>query len=268
MVGDKTMENVIEYLEVGIVEYCNLNCKGCSHFSPLAGKTEYISVNEYEQDLKQLSHLLPIIYKIRLLGGEPLLHPDLNEIIRITRRYYPLTEIHVVTNGLLLLSKEKDFKIWADNNICVDISLYPPTELIKNNIEKVLVCYKIKYEFTKRITEFRKRMDLSGSNNIEESYRKCEVGNNCKYLYKGKLSGCPAPNVVRLFEKSFNYSLSCTEDMINIHTTHLSTNEIVIKLNSPLQMCKYCSKPENFEWKNNVGEYKEEDWIVRNEEKI
>lgn len=260
------MENNLEYLEVGIVEYCNLNCKGCSHFSPLADKNEAVEIEEYKKDIRRLSVLLPVIYKIRLLGGEPLLHPDLNEIVKITRQYYPFSEIHIVTNGMLLLSKEKDMQIWVDNDIFLDISLYPPTEKIKDEIEELLVRKKINYSFTKPIKEFRKRMDLSGLNDIEDSYKQCVVGNNCKYLYKGKLSGCPAPNVVRLFDRHYNHSLSCMGDMIDIHVTQLSTKEIIEKLNSPLQMCKYCTEPISFRWENNIDKYREEDWLVKNEE--
>ena len=34
------MEYVLKYLEIAIIESCNLNCKGCSHFSPLAGSKD------------------------------------------------------------------------------------------------------------------------------------------------------------------------------------------------------------------------------------
>lgn len=256
------MKNALEYLEIGIVEYCNLNCKGCSHFSPLAHKSDFIEVEEYETDIKRMSSLVPIIYKIRILGGEPLLHPNLNEIINITRQYYPFTEIHVVTNGLLLTTRKDELDTWANKDIFVDISMYPPTQLVKNEIEELLQKKKIKYSFTELISEFRKRMDISGNSNIEKAYKQCVVGSNCKYLYKGKLSGCPAPNVVRLFDRFFKHKLSYSDDMIDIHMTQLSTKEILEKLNRPLQMCRYCTQPVEIKWENNLHEYKEEDWIV------
>lgn len=42
--------------EVHITEHCNLNCKYCFHFSPLA-KEEYLTLEEYERDLARLSEL-------------------------------------------------------------------------------------------------------------------------------------------------------------------------------------------------------------------
>ena len=42
--------------EVHIVEHCNLNCKQCEHFSPLAEKS-YLPVERYERDCRRLSEL-------------------------------------------------------------------------------------------------------------------------------------------------------------------------------------------------------------------
>ena len=74
--------------EVHITEHCNLNCKGCYHFSPLA-KEEYLDINEFERDLRRIYELCgDNVERITLLGGEPLLHPDINRFIEVTRKIY------------------------------------------------------------------------------------------------------------------------------------------------------------------------------------
>lgn len=259
------MENILEYLEISIVEYCNLNCKGCSHFSPLANSDDFVELDEFKRDVVRIAELLPHIYKIRLLGGEPLMHPNLNEVIEFTRQWYPYSEIHIVTNGLLLLKREKDLENWVKNRVCIDISLYPPTMKIKKDIEKLLTQYKIEFKFTDPITEFRRRMDLSGSGNVEEAYMNCMIGKNCKYLYRGKISGCPAPNVVKLFDRTYGYNLSCESDMIDIYSINLTTSELIKKLHEPLETCKYCGVLETFPWENSVNGHKKEDWLVTGE---
>lgn len=256
------MEDVLEYLEISIVEYCNLNCRGCSHFSPLANKNDLVRLEEFKRDLVRIAELLPHIYKIRLLGGEPLLHPNLNEIIEFTRQKYPYSEIHIVTNGLLLLKRKSDLEKWSDNKVYIDVSLYPPTMGIKNTIEELLAEYSIEYRFTEPITEFRRRMDLSGTNNAEEAYRNCMIGKNCKYLYRGKLSGCPAPNVVKLFDRAYGYHLSCDTDMIDIYTTDLTTEELIDRLNEPLEVCKYCGVLETFPWGKCINQCEKDDWLI------
>lgn len=42
---------------VDIVDHCNLNCKCCGHFSPLAPKG-FLDINTFERDLKRLHELL------------------------------------------------------------------------------------------------------------------------------------------------------------------------------------------------------------------
>lgn len=55
--------------QLHIVEHCNLNCRGCYHFSPLA-EEEYLDFKEYHRDIQQLSTLFQgEMEEILLLGG-------------------------------------------------------------------------------------------------------------------------------------------------------------------------------------------------------
>ena len=90
----------LNYLEINLVDNCNLNCKGCAHFSNICDKN-YVEVKKFEQDLKKITEIFNL-YNFRLLGGEPLLHPNLKEILEIARYYLPSSRIVIVTNGLLL----------------------------------------------------------------------------------------------------------------------------------------------------------------------
>ena len=59
------------------------------------------------------------------MGGEPLLHSQLTEIIKVSRLYLKEARIELVTNGILLknCSKERKDSI-NENNIFVCISNY------------------------------------------------------------------------------------------------------------------------------------------------
>jgi hypothetical protein len=39
---------------------------------------------------------------VRIMGGEPLLHPDLEDIVEVTRFYWPDSTVELITNGLLV----------------------------------------------------------------------------------------------------------------------------------------------------------------------
>jgi uncharacterized radical SAM superfamily Fe-S cluster-containing enzyme len=112
--------------EIDIVEHCNMKCRSCSNFSQLS-KPYFLDSLEFEKDIKQLAHLSPDFQgEIWLTGGEPLLHPALNQFINITHKYLPLANIIIITNGVLLLKMDDVF--WNTcklNNVFIEGTSYP-----------------------------------------------------------------------------------------------------------------------------------------------
>ena len=86
--------------EINVVEHCNLSCRSCSHVSPAFRRT-VIDPDALERDLSLLAEHYKV-GTVRLLGGEPLLHPDLGAVVDAVRRSGIGERICVVTNGLLL----------------------------------------------------------------------------------------------------------------------------------------------------------------------
>jgi len=86
--------------------------------------------------VEQIKRLIPIIekyeiYSIKLTGGEPLLHPDITEIVRILASIPTVTDISLTTNGLLLADLAKDLKKAGLQRVNVGCdSLYQPN--VKN----------------------------------------------------------------------------------------------------------------------------------------
>ncbi|MDR0644388.1 MAG: radical SAM protein [Treponema sp.] len=111
--------------ETHIVEHCNLNCSSCCHFSPLAHK-EYLDPSVFENDCKRISELTKELRYLRLLGGEPLLHPQINDFFDIARKHFPGSPIQLTTNGILLPKMPDAF--WENcirNDIEVNVTDYP-----------------------------------------------------------------------------------------------------------------------------------------------
>jgi hypothetical protein len=90
----------LEFLEVMIINSCNLACQGCTTFSDLkhAGYVPWVTGKSW---LEPWTHKLNI-KAIGLMGGEPLINPDLKSWILGLRDLLPTTQIRFVTNGLLL----------------------------------------------------------------------------------------------------------------------------------------------------------------------
>lgn len=47
-----------------------------------------------------LNQKLPNCTRFMLLGGEPLLHPQLKDLALIVRQYFPTTKIDILSNGI------------------------------------------------------------------------------------------------------------------------------------------------------------------------
>jgi uncharacterized radical SAM superfamily Fe-S cluster-containing enzyme len=83
----------LESFDIYVAEHCNLGCYRCNHFSQLA-KPEFADLETTERDLQRLSILSGgNIPAIMLVGGEPLLNPELHEFMRIARLYFPQSRI-------------------------------------------------------------------------------------------------------------------------------------------------------------------------------
>lgn len=88
--------------------------------------------------MTQLSKIFNNIKTIRLLGGEPLLHPDLSSFVKSARRSFPSTKIDITTNGTLL--KKPDQTFWdtcRETNTAIALTAYPPTRNTVSHLAKL-----------------------------------------------------------------------------------------------------------------------------------
>ncbi len=111
------------YVEIQLCDRCNLDCAYCSHLSPVS-KPVTISLETLEAECHRLAHVG--VDEVNLMGGEPLLHPQVCEAIKLTRSILPNIKLIVSTNGLLLPRMSKDFwQCCRDNRVVLRITPYP-----------------------------------------------------------------------------------------------------------------------------------------------
>ena len=85
-------------LQVFITNRCNLKCNGCFARNVMKDNNAHISLEEYQRAINDF--LKKEGKQINLLGGEPLLHPKLRQILDINKQNQIKTTIY--TNGVLL----------------------------------------------------------------------------------------------------------------------------------------------------------------------
>ena len=111
------------YCEIQLCDRCNLDCAYCSHLSPVS-KPVTISLETLEAECRRLAKIN--IDEVNLMGGEPLLHPQVCDAIKLTRSILPNIKLIVSTNGLLLPRMNKDFwQCCRDNRVVIRITPYP-----------------------------------------------------------------------------------------------------------------------------------------------
>jgi molybdenum cofactor biosynthesis enzyme MoaA len=250
--------------EVNVTDHCNLNCISCTHFSPLS-EEKYIDVEVYERDCAQLGKLLnEEMEDIHLMGGEPLLHPQLNKIIEITRKYFVKGVVEIVTNGILLMKQDKSFwETCRKNDVLISVTQYP-IKLNYCEIEKLAKNNNVKYRYYSygKKTMFKIPFDLDGQQNIEETIKMCMMANTCIQLKEGKLFTCNTMANIDIFNKYFSKNLNITEkDYIDIYKVK-DKNEIFSFLNKPVPFCRYCNisgTTLGMDWKQSRKEINE--WV-------
>lgn len=236
---------VLPYFATHIVEHCNLGCKGCDHCVPLA-KPGFADPKNFDKDFRRLAKLFDKVLHVGLMGGEPLLHPDLTEFFDISRRHFPNSSIKLFTNGIILGSQNDKF--WAkcrENDIEIAITVYP-INVNYAEIEQRIMQEKVLFSFRNNSdvcskTLYKNVFDLEGSQNPDESYNNCfHISNFFTFLDNGKFYPCTIVRNSVNFSKYFNKNLEITtHDSINIHKVK-SGKDILDFFKKPIPFCKYC----------------------------
>lgn len=102
----------IQHLETDITQACQLSCVACNHHVPLWRKVKGGPwATTPEQVEKDLGHFTKVAHAEiwGALGGEPLLHAQLVDILKVVRRSGVADRLEVWTNGIALWKMRDDF---------------------------------------------------------------------------------------------------------------------------------------------------------------
>lgn len=163
--------------------------------SPFAGK-RFPSLASFTADVRKLGEALHA-NDLRLVGGEPLLNPEINAFIKVAKDSGIADTVMVTTNGLLLHRMDDEF--WRSVDF-VSVTLYP--EALPQ--EKNLAIAK------ERARESNTRLRLFPSDQFRTTmltepgpddwvtkmiYRTCKNAHryHCHMIHEGRLYKCAVP---------------------------------------------------------------------------
>jgi len=225
-------------LELIVSDHCNIACRQCNHASPVIRKWN-IDPDEVRTDLSTLAKVYRPA-KLKLIGGEPLLHPRLEDVILAARASNISDYLHLVTNGLLL-NRMTDGAWRALDEI--EISGYPNSGVGDKIIAEAR---KKGWKFNTKVTltvfsDFRytfSKYPIEDTDLVRKIFAGCKIANHwgCHAIYKGHIYRCPqsiyAPT---LAGKEFS-------DGLKLETSPDFQETLLNFLNedAPLQSCSNC----------------------------
>lgn len=254
--------NQLQHLQFHVIDSCNLNCRRCQHFSNMAPKNSYADFDTVRKDFFRMRELVDDIGTIAVLGGEPLLNPELPKYLYMIRECFEHSIIEIISNGILARQMSEELiKAIKDNNVLFNISYYP---VLKDCIEDIVIFLQqndIRFFIGKPITEFSKRLTLeSQKDDAVQKYISCR-DSCCTTLRNGKIYPCYLPATVHIFNDRFGKCIDAGDDGIDIYREDITGEYIVERLKKPFAICGHCGTQEIYPWEQ-TKTANEGDWLV------
>ena len=186
-------------LEMNVSYGCNLKCEYCTH------------LGRFMKGIVPLDELL-LWYQswntkirpsnVRIMGGEPLLHPELEQIIYETREHWQDSQVELITNGLLLPKMRPSiFCALKEINAVVTVSRHFDDPYYNPMLQAGIDALR-KYGIEPNVTQSNwfwmkcYRIDERGrtipfQSDPEKAWKICYVKNMCTTLIDNCLYRCP-----------------------------------------------------------------------------
>jgi cyclic pyranopterin phosphate synthase len=185
-------------LEYHIADHCNLRCDHCCSFSPILKKW-FADPAEFEADLRSVGRVVAPEF-LKIVGGEPLLHPELERLLVIAKSLTVGRRIQLTTNAFLI--DRLTPRGW-DSLDMVAVSLYPEPALPKERIRfiaregrkrNIEVNWKVQDQFT-----CLDRTEVASYEETARTFDECWIRHRCNSIKEGRFYCCTRPQYVQKF---------------------------------------------------------------------
>lgn len=219
------------HLDLNISTHCNNRCAACSHASPFT-KAYNMSQGVLDRDLEAIKPFLSF-HRLQLVGGEPLLHPNITDMLYIARKSGVGREVMIITNGRLLPKMTDVF--WGLVQL-LQISVYP-------NLDPEILPFAEemgrKWGFAVYhtvFTDFYKQFSKEPTDG-KESFKNCVWKADCYTLHEGRFYLCPQS---AFFPQQFQ-SMEPGVDGLPLAGLNEDKLTAFLERTVPFNACKICS---------------------------
>ena len=121
-------------LEVFITERCTLRCRDCSHLIPRYQNAKDYNIEEIIGNLNKISKMVERISDLIILGGEPLLHKGLYQLLEWGYQQKCIGTLTIVSNGSVM-PDEKLLSVMKETKARIRLSNYGKYSIKLNEIQ-------------------------------------------------------------------------------------------------------------------------------------
>lgn len=228
-------------VEYSLTEHCNIRCYACAHASPLLPE-KLASLEGFSRDLERLGTVFHA-RQLRLVGGEPLMHPDLLRFLAEARRIAIADTIVVYTNGVLLHRMPEAFWQLTD---ALHVSAYPGVRRRLGDEECARLCRLHDVELhIEPIATFDQTLvgrRIEDPRLVSAIYRACRT-TTCHTVHEGRFYKCPMAPIMAgwLGLRNIDFA-SPPSDFVALHDNPSLRADLERYLASrePLAACSHC----------------------------
>ncbi len=231
---------LLKNIDYHIIDKCNLNCKSCNHYSPLAVDSKTVSLAQAENDFSIIKKFEEKFGKITFLGGEPLLNPETKEILLCAYWYFG-NKLKLITNGVLdkKLVELKD--VLNETKTELVITEYPFSENYRQHYNKLkemfpdatYYTYRHEHGFISEHLSYRK------TDTCEKALLQCEKRNKCCNYIDGKLYMCHYSAFLDNLKRIANIDYDNSDAFVDLKTCSFAEFDSFFETHIP-DVCRHC----------------------------
>lgn len=233
----------VEAFELHVAEHCNLRCANCCNMSPLVGE-RLLSVAEVEDLAGRMAAVLRADV-VKIMGGEPLLHPAIAAVVRALRSSGVGERVRLFTNGLLLAAQGDDFWEALDE---LTISVYTSAP-VKPAVLEMARARARRHDIVlniKPVAEFSQVLSPVYRADPRETFERCWLRHRCLVVRDRRFYMCTRAAYAQDFFHRVAHTpapapVERSGDGVSIDAPNLGA-ELTAYLNrqAPLGACHYC----------------------------
>ena len=170
---------------------CSLRCRDCNNLIPLFNSKSDLNTDKIISSLKNILNVIDSIYRLELIGGEPFLASNLEDVLQFVLRQEKIVTVEMTTNGTII-PKESLIPLLQNEKVKICISDYNDIVDCKNIIE-----FCKKHDLRYQVLHIKQWINSGGImkrfrsiEQLKHQYLSCQSSYFCKTLFEDKLFQC------------------------------------------------------------------------------